>query len=164
MVGDLVRDFGFLTLGSRMKRIAERLQADSQKILESYELSLPVAHYPYLAALDREGPLTIGELAVAVGVSQPGVTRSVGQLAKQGLVKVRSEKADQRRRVVVLADEGRRVLDLSKREIWPRIEAGVADLCAELDGPLLGQLAEIEQGLGQKSLKQRAEKRAGARS
>lgn len=164
MVGDLVRDFGFLTLGSRMKRIGERLQADAQKILDSYGVALPVAHYPYLAAIDRDGPLTIGELAVAVGVSQPGVTRSIGQLAKQGLVKVRSEKADQRRRVVVLAEDGQRLLDLSKREIWPRIEAGVADLCAGLDGPLLGQLTEIEQGLSQTPLKQRADKRIGVKA
>jgi DNA-binding MarR family transcriptional regulator len=163
MAGDLVRDFGFLTLGTRMKRIGDRLQADAQKIVESFGLPFQVAHYAYLAAIDRDGPLTIGELAVTLGVSQPGVTRTVGLLVKQGLLKVRTEKADQRRRVVVLALEGERILALSKSEIWPRIEAGVADLCEALEGPLLVQLTTMEIGLSEQPLKRRADRRVGVR-
>ena len=35
----------------------------------------------------------------------------------------------------------------AKRDVWPRIQEAVADLCADLDGPLLEQLAAIEDGL-----------------
>lgn len=156
MVSDLVRDFGLLTLGSRLKRIGDQLQADAQRIADAQGLALPVAHYPYLAALDRDGPLTIGDLAVALGVSQPGVTRTIGLLARQELVKVSKEVADQRRKIVALSQQGQQLVALSKREIWPRIEAGVADLCADLSGPLLVQLAAIEQGLVDVPLYQRA--------
>ena len=48
------------------------------------------------------GPLLIGELADALGVSQPGVTRNVGLLSKQGVVTVRRGKKDQRTKVVDL--------------------------------------------------------------
>jgi hypothetical protein len=39
--------------------------------------------------------------------------------------------------------------------VWPRIRAAVADLCGDLDGPLLEQLAAIEDGLAAAPLDRR---------
>jgi hypothetical protein len=50
---DIVRSFGFLTLGSRLKRIGERLQADTQRIMDDMELALQASQYPFLASVDR---------------------------------------------------------------------------------------------------------------
>ena len=157
MVEDIVQNFGFLTLGSRMKRIGETLQAETQRIVDAFSLKIQSSQYPLLAALDREGPLTIGDLAVAIGISQPGVTRAAGLLATQGLMEIVPSPDDQRRRVVTLTAEGRKLVDFSKRNIWPRIETAVRDLCAELSGPLLDQLARIEQGLEAAPLKNRVD-------
>lgn len=98
MVEDVVRNFGFLPLGTRLKRIGERLQADTQTIMDEMGVDLQASQYPFLAALDRLGPLTIGELAEAVGITQPGATRVVSQLIELGLVKARQAADDQRRR------------------------------------------------------------------
>jgi len=54
---------------------------------------------------------------------------------------------DQRRRLVSLTGKGQDLVDHSKMVIWPRIAAAVADLCGDLDGPILEQLAAIEDGL-----------------
>lgn len=158
MVDDIVREFGFLTLGTRLRRIGERLQADTQRIIDEAGLPVQTAHYPYLAAIDRQGPLTIGELTLAVGTSQPGVTRTVSQLAAQGFLEVRQSSDDQRRRVVELTPAGQEIVRHSKQHIWPRIEAAVKDLCEDLSGPLLHQLAAIEQGLAAAPLHRRAAK------
>ena len=40
MVEDVVRELGYLTLGSRLKRIGERLQAQAQVLLEEAGISL----------------------------------------------------------------------------------------------------------------------------
>jgi hypothetical protein len=53
MVEDVVRSFGFLTLGTRMKRIGERLQADTQRIMDDLGAPLQASQYPFLAAIDR---------------------------------------------------------------------------------------------------------------
>ena len=147
MVEDVVRSFGFLTLGTRMKRIGERLQADTQRIMDSFGVPIQASQYPFLAAADRLGPLTIGEMAAAVGITQPGVTRAVGQLVELGLLSTESAPDDQRRRIVSLTQEGRRLVAQAKREVWPRINAAAADLCGGLEGTLLDQLAAIEDGL-----------------
>ncbi len=158
MTEDVVRSFGFLTLGTRMKRIGERLQADTQKIIESCEAPIQASQYPFLAALDRLGPLTIGELAEAIGITQPGATRTVGQLVELGLLGSETAPDDQRRRIVSLTREGQRLVAAAKRDVWPRIREAVADLCGDLDGPLLDQLASIEDGLAAAPLDRRVAK------
>ncbi len=96
MVEDFVRRKGYLTLGTRLKRIGDRLQADVQQLIDAEGGTVQTGQYPLLAAIDELGHLTIGELADALGVSQPGITRSVGQLAKQGIVTVARGQEDQR--------------------------------------------------------------------
>ena len=46
MVEDVVRAFGFLCLGSRLKRIGERLQADTQRIMDEMDVPLQASHTP----------------------------------------------------------------------------------------------------------------------
>jgi DNA-binding MarR family transcriptional regulator len=155
MVEDVVRAFGFLTLGSRLKRIGERLQADAQRIMDEMGVPLQASQYPLLAAIDRLGPLTIGELAEAVGITQPGVTRVVAQLVQRGLLDAAQARDDQRRKVISLTRKGKRLVEVGKREVWPRIDAAVANLCDDLSGPLLKQLASIEDELAAKPLSRR---------
>lgn len=156
MPEDVVRALGFLTLGTRMRRIGERLQADTQDLLDELNVGFVPSQYPFLAAIDRLGPLTVGELSEAVGVTQPAATKSVGLIARLGLLRVVASDEDQRRKIVSLTEKGQKLVDNARRDVWPQIERAVADLCAALDGPLLDQLAAIEDGLAAKPLARRA--------
>ena len=156
MVHDIVRELGFLTLGTRFRRIGESLQAQTQALMARHGIDMPAAHFPLLAALDRHGPLGVGELSAAVGVSQPVVTRSLRGLEASGLVESRSQEGDRRIRKVQLSEAGQVLVERARREVWPVIEASVAQICAPLEGPLLEQLAALEAGLEHTSLLQRA--------
>jgi len=156
MVDDIVEQLGHLALGTRLKRLGERLQAETTRFIDARGLPVPASQFPLLAALDRQGGLTVGELAEAVGVSQPGVTRSVARLAEQGLITVTHESADRRRRSVQLTAAGDDVVARARADIWPHVEAAVVDICDGLDGPLLAQLAEIEARLDATPLDRRA--------
>nr|WP_246739677.1 MarR family transcriptional regulator [Martelella sp. HB161492] len=148
---------GYLTLGTRLRRLGERFQTETQKIMDDAGLAIQAAQFPYLAALDRAGPLSVGDLAAALGTSQPGVTRTLAQLERHGLVEAVVSKEDQRRRVVALSREGRVLVDFARDQVWPRVEAAVRGLCRDLEGPLLDQLAGLEQGLEAISLARRAD-------
>src|SRR6476469_8878605 len=102
MVDDIVRQLGHLTLGTRLKRIAERLQSQTQHILDAHELPIQAAQFPFLAAIDRLGPITVGELADAVGVTQPAATRALAQLSDEGFVEIAQASGDQRRKSITL--------------------------------------------------------------
>ena len=85
---DALRTLGLTALGSRLKRLGDRLQAEAQAILSRVEPAIASGQHPLLHTIDRFAPLTIGELAERLGVTQPGVTRTLGQLAEAGLVEV----------------------------------------------------------------------------
>ena len=159
MVQDVVRTLGYLMLGTRMKRIGERLQASTQKVIDGFEVPVQAGQWPFLAALDTLGAVTVGELAEAIGITQPGATRTVAQLVRQGLVNVEQAAHDQRQRIVSLSKEGRRLVAAAKLDIWPSVSDAVADLCNPLDGPLLQQLAALEDGLAAIPLNRRTRRK-----
>lgn len=146
---DVLRALGYLTLGSRMRRIGERLQAATQSYLASQGIEVPAAQLPILAALDRVGPLTVGGLSRALRVTQPGVTRMVAKLEKAGLVDSEHDVADKRIRRIELSEQGRHLVESSKHSIWPLIDAALQAQCAELSGSLLEQLTAFEDALAQ---------------
>jgi DNA-binding MarR family transcriptional regulator len=156
MMTDVVRELGYLALGTRLKRIGERLQAQSQVLIDEVGISLPASHFPMLVALARLGPLGVGELAQALGVSQPAVTRMLQRLEREGLVKSQTTSRDRRVRPIALTRAGRQLVERSKQLIWPRIEAAVADACSAATGPLLARLAALEAALADTPLHIRA--------
>ena len=149
---DLIAEEGLLFLGSRLKRLGERLQGDVARIVEAAGLPVQPAHYPLLATLDRRSPMTVGELAVAVGSSQPAVTRLLGRLAELGLVDTARSASDARQRAVALTDAGRALVARSKLEVWPQVDAAVGEMA---DSGLLASLAALEASLSASSLHQR---------
>ena len=155
MIKDIVRQKGYLALGSRLKRIGERLQADVQQLLNQHDIPIQSSQYPLLVTLDEVGPLAVGDLAMALGVSQPGITRSVGQLAKQKLVTIQRGKEDQRTKTITLTRQGRTILTKGRHYIWPHIEATLSELLSGHSGALIEQLDLLEDALDENSMSQR---------
>lgn len=149
---DVIAELGHLTLGSRLRRVGERLQGATQHWLRSQGVDVPAAQLPALAALGRLGPLTVGELARALRLTQPGVTRTVARLAGAGLVTITPDVDDARIRRVALSPAGRELVTRGEAELWPRVDAAVSALCAALEGPLLAQLAGLEHTLDEGAL------------
>lgn len=156
MPPDLIAELGHLFLGSRLKRLAERLQADAAKIHKAMGVEAQPAEVALLAALDRFGPMTIGKAVEALGVSQPGVTRTATGLIERGLVQSETGEEDQRQKVLTLTRSGRALIAKSKKAAWPAIELAVSEICAPLHGTLLEQLTALERQLDAEPLEARA--------
>src|SRR5258706_934383 len=144
MVQDVVKELGYLTLGTRLKRLGERLQAQTQVLLESADVDLPASHFPILAALDRLGAMNVGELTEAVGMSQPGVTRLLDKLEAEGLVRSTQLADDRRVRTIALTKSVRQLVSLSQRTTWPVIEAAGTEACAGAAQPFLAAAGALE--------------------
>jgi DNA-binding MarR family transcriptional regulator len=164
MTEDVVKELGQLALGTRLKRLGERLQSQTQVLLQEAGIALPASHFPVLAALDRLGPMSVGELTESLGVSQPGVTRMLDKLSADGLVQSRQQADDRRVRTIALSRSGQQLIARAKRAVWPLVEAAVADACAGSTQPLLAQLTTVEEALAAAPLNIRAGRlRAGSR-
>lgn len=156
MADDIVKLMGPLMLGSRLKRLGERLQADTARHIEKSGIGIQPSQYPLLAALDRFGPMTVNELVETVGVSQPGVTRNLAKLVEAGLMETSRAHRDQRHKTMTLTKAGTAVLERSKRDIWPQVHNAVVELCEGLSGDLIAQLGQVEDALVATPLDQRA--------
>lgn len=161
---DIVRELGYLALGTRLKRLGERLQAQTQVLLEEAGVQLPASHFPILAALDRLGELSVGEIAEAVGTSQPGVTRMLDKLQSDGWVKSTAASSDRRVRSIRLSVAGDKLVASARRKVWPRIETAVADACSGRAESLLPALAALEESLQETPLNVRAGEKTHARA
>ena len=151
---DVIAELGPVFLGSRLKRLAERMQAGAARVIIDAGLPVQPTHMPLLTALDR-GAMTVCQLADAVGLSQPAITRGVGQLADMGLIATGRMEGDQRQRSLSLTAEGRVLMARVKTVIWPRVGAAVTAMCEPLTGSFLDQIGGLEAALAESPLDRR---------
>lgn len=151
---DVIRDMGAGFLGSRLKRLGERMQAGAARVIASAGLEVQPAHMPLLVALDGRA-LTIGQIVQAIGISQPGVTRGIGQLMDMGLVRAETG-SDQRHRTISLTDEGAAAVARAKLFVWPQVTEAVDRLLAGRSDELLAILTDVEEALAATPLEQLA--------
>ncbi|PEQ14191.1 MarR family transcriptional regulator [Novosphingobium sp. PC22D] len=147
---DVVAELGGVFLGARLRRLAERLQADAAQVIAEAGIDAQPSHMPLLAALDREA-MTVGRLAEALGASQPGVTRGLNQLQASGLVETRDGE-DARARLVALTPAGEAAMAKVRARVWPPVSRAVDALCGGDAGPLLDRLAALEAAMAERSL------------
>jgi len=151
-MSDLLKELGPTFLGSRLKRLGERMQAGAARVASDAGLPVQPAHMPLLAALDGQA-LTIGQLVQVVGVSQPGITRGIGQLADLGLVESQQDRdGDGRQRTISLTSGGNAVLARAKLYVWPQIGEAVKTLFGGRPEEFMEQIAAIEAALAEHSI------------
>lgn len=151
---DVVAQMGPAFLGSRLKRLGERMQAGAATVIAEAGLPLQPGHMAILASL-RTGPMTVGQLAETCGTSQPGITRTLGQLRGLGMV-TDAPGEDQRSRAVALSPAGEDAVRVIAREVWPRVGMAAQQVLSQLDGDFLLQLARIEAALAEATIAERA--------
>ncbi len=153
MMADVVAQMGPAFLGSRLKRLGERMQASAALVTSSAGLALQPGHMAVLAAL-RNAPMSVGQLAEACGTSQPGVTRTLSQLRDLGMID-EAQAPDQRSRVVALSTKGREAVAVLTSEVWPRVGMAAEQILAQVDGDFLAALAVVERALSEASISER---------
>ena len=100
---DLARRLGMATV--RLARVLR--QQDEGELTPTLRSAL--------ATIDREGPLTLGELAIAEHVAPPTVTKVVGKLEEHSLVERTADDVDRRVIHVEVTAAGRTLLDADRR-------------------------------------------------
>jgi len=153
MLVDTIADEGAVMLGSRLKRLAEQLQAGAERITADCGLAIQPSQMPLMTALFRQGPLSVGELAETIGVSQPAITRILSRLTEMGLVETIRDPQDQRTRTITLTAKGNESMEIATTVMWPRLRAAVAEVC-DTDA-LLAQVTAIEVALASQPLDHR---------
>ncbi len=102
----------------------------------------PAAQWRTLSILQSQGPRRLGELAALSRVTQPGMTRLVGQLEDAGLIVRESDPADSRATVIGITDAGTRAIAAWRVQLRDALEPHFADLSDD-DWTAVSRTAEI---------------------
>lgn len=140
----LLPDMGHCAMGSRLKRTGLAMQATTQAWLQQQGCDMPSAQMPVLAVLFYKGAVSTGELALALGIAQPGASRLADQMERAGWVRIKAVEHDRRVRKIALTQKGRRLGEQAHHEFWPLIDEAVQTVCASLTGAFLDQLSQLE--------------------
>jgi len=150
---DLLAGFGVGFLGSRLKRLAERMQADAAEVARFLDLPVQPAQMSMLMTIRLHGPITVGELAERLQLAQPTITRALGALGE--FVEARRAPGDARSKSLALTPAGEALLVRVQTELLPRIEPAAAELVQGLSGDFMQGLAKVEARLAERSLLER---------
>lgn len=111
------------------------LELNDRRARVSAELGLSFVRIKALGKLAR-APMTMRELAVALGIDAPYTTVVVDDLEERGLVERRPDPADRRRKIVAIRPAGARLSRRAQQVLHvppPALAALPADDLAELD-------------------------------
>lgn len=143
MENDAVASYGHMVLGTRLKRLAEQLQAGVAEVMAEWGEPVPPGQLPLLAVVNDAGGLTVAQLVEAIGMSQPGISRMLGALQRSGLVRLRVDRDDARVRRAEITPKGRQSLERLRSRIFPKVASAAEQLCDGLD--FLDALGTIER-------------------
>jgi DNA-binding MarR family transcriptional regulator len=129
-----------------VSRLARRLRAE--RMAKGLEPGLSDTQLAALAALEKHGAMTPGELADHEKVQPPSMTRVIAALEERGLVMRAPHATDKRQVVLTATDQGRDVVHQSRRlrEAW--LAKRLRELTPQ-ERALLRQAAPILEKLSQ---------------
>ncbi|HYC02753.1 MAG TPA: MarR family winged helix-turn-helix transcriptional regulator [Azospirillaceae bacterium] len=128
------------TLGSLLRTLVERLDADVEAAYRASGLDYRPRFTPVVRVLSEAGPSTIKAIAAHAGITHSAASQTVAEMARQGLVATEPG-ADARERIVRLTDAALALLPTLRRH-WAATNAAADGLGAELGVPLAEIVAD----------------------
>lgn len=121
------------------------------------EHRFPLSHGAVLGRLDRDGPQSTSDLALAERVRPQSMAQTLGDLGADGLITRRPDPDDRRRALIELSDSGREALEQDRRHREGWLARSIDEELSPQEQEVLAQAVELLQRLTQ------SERQAGAR-
>jgi len=117
-------DMGLLALGSQLKAISDQLYAMADEVYARHGIELQGRWFPILRLLHDRGPMTVGEIATAVGQTHSAISQLTTRLVRDGWVSTASDAGDRRTRRLTLTPKAEAALQTAK-PLWRAMRDGL---------------------------------------
>jgi DNA-binding MarR family transcriptional regulator len=152
-MGDVGTDPGIEThevRGDELVQLAARLRLAivraNRRLRQEADVDVTPTLLSALATVQRLGPLTLGELAIAEHVQPPSMTRVVARLEEAGLVRRQADLTDRRVSRVTATTRGKQLLDRSRSRKTAFLARRIRDLSPD-ERDTLGRAAALIERL-----------------
>ncbi|MBW4550997.1 MAG: bifunctional helix-turn-helix transcriptional regulator/GNAT family N-acetyltransferase [Aphanocapsa sp. GSE-SYN-MK-11-07L] len=141
---------GKLALGSRLRRLSERLTEDGTQIYELYDIALDPKWFPVFYVLLQKESAAITEIAQIIGHSHPSVSQIVKEMSNRGLATTEKDDKDARVSIIRLSAAGKQLAP-SLEKLCSDVTQAVEELLLETQNNLWKAIEEVEFLLANKS-------------
>lgn len=153
MEEDFLREHGFLSISARMKRIVEETTHSSRVLYKELDVDIEPNWYLVFRLLEKEGGLTIVEIANCLKFSHPTVVTLISKLKQRGYVESTVSETDSRRKPIKLTQKSIDKLPEFKK-IWEAGELALKSLFKE-NTDFINELNFVEEQLNKRNFKER---------
>ncbi|EPJ43704.1 MAG: hypothetical protein OFPII_39940 [Osedax symbiont Rs1] len=146
-----MQTLGSLSLGSRCKRLSDRMYKDVACIYQELGIALHPSFFPLFNLLHQQGPLSVTQAADSLNVSHPAISKIANKMQAEKLLYKTADPSDERRSFLVLDDKALLLLP----KIAPILNAMRTYLDSIIDNqqfPILQALDEFERAYQEKGL------------
>ncbi len=159
---DLMEQLGPLAFASRMRRLSEMLHRDVSRFYQDLEMNFEARWFPLLYLLGNSDDLPVTVVAEHLRMTHPAINQIAAAMANAGLLESQRDRTDERRRLLALSSEGRRLFN-ELLPVWKDIEAETASLLEQCALHLMDELGRIEKSLDALSMYERLHNRRRGR-
>ncbi len=148
---DFYDRIGVMALGSRLRRLGDRLGEEAARIYALYGTELQPRWFPVFFLLGERDEESVSAIAEAIGHTHASVSQIVSEMVKQGYAVTRKGMSDGRKSFVTLTPRGRETI-AKVRFQCSDVGAAVGRMLAESDTDLWAAIAACERSLAHRPL------------
>jgi ribosomal protein S18 acetylase RimI-like enzyme/DNA-binding MarR family transcriptional regulator len=148
---DYLDELGSLALGSRLKRLSERLIQQTANIYKAYGLKFEPRWFPVFSYLLHHGPTSVTGLATATGVTHPAVNQIAAELSENGLIRSEADSRDARRRILILTEKAHQTTQ-KLEPVWKSLHAALSSVNADVEIDLVNSVLAFERAMEREGL------------
>ncbi|MHC0448441.1 MarR family winged helix-turn-helix transcriptional regulator [Flavobacterium sp. 3-218] len=151
---NIIDEIGILAISTRLQRLSEQLRKDGALIYKSFDIDFEPKWFPVIYTLHIKEMLSVVEIANEIGYSHPSTISLLKELEKQKLISSKKDKADERKRLIVLTTKGKELV-VKMQPVWTVMKKTLNEITDNQNNLLKG-IEETEQKLATQGFFQRA--------
>lgn len=150
-----INELGYLSIGSQMRGIYEKLQSEGDYIYDTIGINFKSSWFPIFHTIAYNNrQLSVMEITERISYSRITVKNVVKELATQKLIEVKENPEDKRSKLFKLTKKGA-LLRPKLESIWESFSLELNNIFESPNNDFLQKIEEINNTLNQSSLKKR---------
>lgn len=157
---NVINESGILAISTRLQRLSEQLRKDGFLVYKANNIDFEPKWFPVIYTLHFKPLLSVVELAAEIGYTHPSTISLLKELEKVKLIKSKKDKNDERKRMIMLTEKGKKLL-AEMQPVWHLIIEVFNDLTNTTNN-IMKAIDEVEENLRESSFFERAKKKSAA--
>ncbi len=154
MENDFLRDLEFLGITARLKRLSDALSTSIRELYKDQELTIEPSWHLVFLFLRKNDNCSMGEIAKALQLSQPALTKMINRMESKGYIEVVRDANDNRKKFLMLSAKAEAEFPKFEK-VWEAGQKAVMDIL-EANSEFIRNLEKLENQIRSKSFSDRA--------